>query len=173
MTSSHESSGTFKGGNNRISYNAEPELLFGAGDYPRTVLAPEVTQGPYYVTGEYVRYDVREGHDGVDLLDPLYCHPPSVKGREIDNRGQNRYLDLQFIDISTCKPVPNIYVDIWNVNATGVYSGVVAKGNGDASDLSNLNATFLRGLRATNDDGVVQLRLSLPSPIKPIGGCES
>lgn len=52
-----------------------------------------------------------------------------------------------------------MYIDIWNVNATGVYSGVVAKGNGDSSDLSNLDATFLRGLRSTNNDGVVQLRL--------------
>ena len=55
--------------------------------------------------------------------------------------------------------MPNIYIDIWNTNATGVYSGVVAKGNGDSSETSNLDATFLRGLRATNNDGVVQLRL--------------
>ena len=34
------------------------------------------------------------------------------------------------IDIATCLPVPNVFVEIWGTNATGVYSGVVAGGNG-------------------------------------------
>lgn len=64
------------------------------------ILTPEVTDGPYYVTGESIRKNVKEDlySEGVDL-----------------------YLEVQYIDITTCEPVPNVYVDIWNANATGVY----------------------------------------------------
>lgn len=62
------------------------------------ILTPEVTDGPYYVTGEAIRKNVTEGQQGVPL-----------------------YLEVQYLDINTCLPVPDIYVDIWNCNATGVY----------------------------------------------------
>lgn len=67
------------------------------------------------VQGEYVRSDVREDQDGVDL-----------------------YVDVELIDVNTCEPVPNLYMDFWHANATGVYSGVVANGNGDSSVTANL-----------------------------------
>jgi hypothetical protein len=35
---------------------------------------------------------------------------------------------------------------IWGCNATGVYSGLVADGNGNSADVSNRNRTFLRAL---------------------------
>ncbi|CCX09620.1 aromatic compound dioxygenase [Pyronema domesticum] len=120
-----------------MSYNTEPAALFTGNT--SCILSPEVTQGPYFVTGEKVRHDVRENQQGVDL-----------------------YLDMQFIDINTCEPVNDIYVDIWHANATGVYSGVVASGNGNAEDTTNLDATFLRGLWKTNEEGVVQFLTLFP-----------
>lgn len=54
------------------------------------VLSPEVTEGPYYVAGEYVRQDITEGQAGVDLT-----------------------LDLQVLDIETCEPVVGVYTEIW------------------------------------------------------------
>jgi protocatechuate 3,4-dioxygenase beta subunit len=44
----------------------------------------------------------------------------------------------------------------------GVYSGVQASGNGDSSDASNLDATFLRGIQPSNDEGVVQFESIFP-----------
>ena len=84
------------------------------------VLIPEVTDGPYYVTGEQIRSNVKEDlySDGVDL-----------------------YLEVQYIDINTCEPVPNVWVDIWNANATGVYSGISLSGNYAAD---GYNSTYLR-----------------------------
>jgi hypothetical protein len=38
-------------------------------------------------------------------------------------------------------------------NATGVYSGVVASGNGDGNDNSNINETFARGIQPTDAYG--------------------
>ncbi|KAG4421828.1 hypothetical protein IFR04_005078 [Cadophora malorum] len=105
------------------------------------VLVPEVTEGPYYVSGEFIRSDVREiDHEqGVDLI-----------------------LDLQVIDVSTCEPVPDIMIDLWYANTTGIYSGVVAGGNGNSADASNINTTHSRGLQPTDSDGVAQFTTFYP-----------
>lgn len=90
-------------------------------------LTPETIIGPYFVAGEYIRSDVTESQSGVPI-----------------------HLDIQFVDIATCGAVPDMLVDIWHANATGVYSGVEAPGQG------GLNTTFLRGIQVTDHDGVVQ-----------------
>ncbi|GLE09550.1 hypothetical protein PINS_up021278, partial [Pythium insidiosum] len=59
-------------------------------------------------------------------------------------------------------PVPQLYVDFWHCNSTGVYSGVVANGNGDSSDRSNIDTTFARGLAPTDDSGFVQFTTKFP-----------
>jgi hypothetical protein len=51
---------------------------------------------------------------------------------------------------------------IWHCNSTGVYAGVVATGNGDSTDASNIDKTFLRGLQTTDSDGVVQYTSIFP-----------
>ncbi|KAF8857728.1 GPI anchored dioxygenase-like protein [Acephala macrosclerotiorum] len=98
------------------------------------ILTPENTDGPYYVTGELIRKNVTEGEPGIPL-----------------------YLEVQYLDITTCLPVPEIYVDIWNCNSTGLYSGIVATGNEVGWD-----STFLRGIQATDDDGVVSFETIFP-----------
>jgi len=65
------------------------------------VLAPEVTEGPYYHTeGHPLRQNIAELQDGLLLL-----------------------LDIGVIDVETCKPLPNVLVDVWQANATGSYAG--------------------------------------------------
>jgi protocatechuate 3,4-dioxygenase beta subunit len=64
------------------------------------VLTPELTEGPYYIAGEKVRRDIREGHPGTPLL-----------------------LHLTVLDASTCKAVNGAAVDIWHADAAGDYSG--------------------------------------------------
>lgn len=41
--------------------------LFSSYKNVSCILTPEVTQGPYYVTGEYIRTDVTEDQDGVPV----------------------------------------------------------------------------------------------------------
>ncbi|KAB8294009.1 hypothetical protein EYC80_009471 [Monilinia laxa] len=100
------------------------------------ILVPEVTEGPFYVTGEYVRADVRETatQTGIDLI-----------------------LDIEVIDTSTCEPVPNVYIDFWYANSTGAYSGVT-----DASSPSNINATYARGIQSTGSEGATQFTAFYP-----------
>jgi protocatechuate 3,4-dioxygenase beta subunit len=64
------------------------------------VLAPELTEGPYYVVGEKVRRDIREGHPGTLLT-----------------------LRLTVLNVATCKPIKGAAVDIWHADAAGNYSG--------------------------------------------------
>ncbi|ATZ46605.1 hypothetical protein BCIN_02g00018 [Botrytis cinerea B05.10] len=103
------------------------------------VLSPEGAEGPYYVEGEYIRSNITESEVGIPVT-----------------------WDLEFIDINTCLPIVNLTSDIWHCNATGVYSGIVADGNGNLNDASNINKTFLRGLQTTDSDGVVQYSSIFP-----------
>lgn len=91
------------------------------------------------VGGEYVRENIIEEQDGVNVI-----------------------LDYQVVDVDTCEPVKDVYVEIWHCNATGVYSGVVASGNGDSDDSSNIDKTFLRGIQQTDSDGAAQFESIFP-----------
>ncbi|SJL14750.1 related to protocatechuate 3,4-dioxygenase beta subunit [Armillaria ostoyae] len=103
------------------------------------VLTPELEQGPYYVQGEYIRSDMSENQTGVPA-----------------------YVDIELIDVSTCEPLTSVYLDVWHCNATGVYAGIVAEGNGDDTDESNWNTTFLRGIQQMNDEGYAQFETIFP-----------
>ncbi|GAB9473812.1 hypothetical protein Gpo141_00010958 [Globisporangium polare] len=120
-----------------VTTTTDPATLFGST--PKCVLEPEVTQGPYYVTGELIRTDVRESQPGIDL-----------------------YAEIQIIDVNTCTPVEDLYIDFWHCNSTGVYAGVIASGNGDSTDLTNVDKTFNRGLAPTDSDGLVTFLTTFP-----------
>lgn len=66
------------------------------------------------------------------------------------------YLEMQFVDTTTCKPATSLLVDVWSCNAVGVYSGVSAAGEG------GLSTTYLRGLQETDSDGVVAFNTIFP-----------
>jgi len=65
------------------------------------VLAPELTEGPYYLPNEAVRSNITEGKPGTPLR-----------------------LRLTVVSTSSCKPIKGAAVDIWHADASGVYSGV-------------------------------------------------
>lgn len=117
--------------------NADPSVLFAGNN--SCILTPEVTQGPYWVQGELVREDVTEDQEGVALT-----------------------LDIQIIDVNTCESVPAAWLEIWHCNSTGVYSGVVANGNGNSDDETNLDNTFLRGVQQADEEGVVRFETLFP-----------
>jgi protocatechuate 3,4-dioxygenase beta subunit len=63
------------------------------------VLTPELTEGPYYIAGEKLRRDIREGHRGTLLT-----------------------LELTVLNASSCSPIKGAAVDIWHADAAGNYS---------------------------------------------------
>ncbi|SPQ24379.1 a01041e6-6285-4ea0-a35f-3666b85c5c33 [Thermothielavioides terrestris] len=123
-----------------VSYTAQTDLSTVFAGNNSCVLSPEQIEGPYYVAGERVRQNVTEDQQGVPLT-----------------------VDIQIVDMDTCKPIPGAYLEIWHSNATGVYGGVVARGNGVGElDMSNLNNTMLRGVQKTDDAGAVQFHTIFP-----------
>lgn len=120
-----------------VRENEDDVLLFA--DHTSYTLQGEMIEGPYYVNGELIRSNISQGQEGVPL-----------------------FLDIQLIDTSTCHPIADAFVDIWQANATGVYSGVIGLDNGNFEDKSNLNTNFLRGVQQTNSNGVVQFQTIFP-----------
>jgi protocatechuate 3,4-dioxygenase beta subunit len=96
----------------------------------KCVLTPEQTEGPYYIPNEKVRRNITEGKPGTALT-----------------------LRLTVVDASTCRPIKGAAVDIWQADASGVYSGF---GQGAAS------RTFMRGVQRTDAKGTAIFRTVYP-----------
>jgi protocatechuate 3,4-dioxygenase beta subunit len=65
------------------------------------VLAPESSEGPFYLDDQKLRRNITEGKPGVPLT-----------------------LKLTVLDVSTCRPIKGALVDVWHCDAAGAYSGV-------------------------------------------------
>ena len=72
---------------------------------PNCVLAPEQTEGPYYIDDHLVRSNITGGKKGVPLE-----------------------LRLQVLNASTCKPIDGATVELWHCDASGNYSGFSTPG---------------------------------------------
>lgn len=120
-----------------ITLDTPETVLFS--DNSSCVLQPDVTEGPYYVAGEYIRKNLTNGQAGVPLT-----------------------IDVQVVDSTTCDVIPDIYMDFWSANSTGVYGGVTANGNGNSNDTSNLNNTAFRGIQKTDTEGFAQFETVMP-----------
>jgi len=92
------------------------------------VLAPEQTEGPYYVEDAAVRRNVTDGKPGVALT-----------------------LRLTVVNVASCRPIKGAAVEIWQCDASGVYSGV----EGDTG-------MFLRGVQRTDAKGLALFRTIYP-----------
>jgi protocatechuate 3,4-dioxygenase beta subunit len=85
------------------------------------VLAPEQTEGPYYVDDAAFRRNVTEGRPGVPLT-----------------------LRLRVVNASSCKPIKGAAVEIWHCDAGGVYSATGAEA--DERFLRGIQRTDAEGL---------------------------
>jgi protocatechuate 3,4-dioxygenase beta subunit len=86
------------------------------------VLAPEQTEGPYYIASEAVRRNITDGHPGTPLQ-----------------------LRAFVVNASTCKPIKGAAVDIWHADAGGVYSGF-GSGASSRTFMRGIQRTNAKGL---------------------------
>jgi len=86
------------------------------------VLAPEQTDGPYYIPKEKVRRNIAEGRPGTPLT-----------------------LRLVVVNTSTCKPIAGAAVDVWHADAAGVYSGF-GQGAGNRTFMRGIQRTNAKGV---------------------------
>jgi protocatechuate 3,4-dioxygenase beta subunit len=112
------------------------------GTTASSILGRAETIGPYYVEGELIRSNITEDQVGIPM-----------------------HLEIQFIDVNTCRPVPALFIDIWGANATGGYSG--AQSPAGYSGFGGLNSTFLRGIQVTDEHGVVSFDQIIPGHYYP------
>jgi len=87
------------------------------------VLAPEQTEGPYYVPGDKLRRNVTEDKPGVPLT-----------------------LELSVVDVSSCRAVKGAAVDIWHCDAGGVYSETSVQGTENRTFLRGIQRTDRKGV---------------------------
>jgi protocatechuate 3,4-dioxygenase beta subunit len=87
------------------------------------VLAPEITEGPYYLPNEKLRRNLTEGLPGAPLA-----------------------LRLTVVNASTCKPIKGAAVDIWHASAGGKYSGEQANDTVGLTFLRGIQRTDAKGL---------------------------
>ncbi|WP_051482055.1 intradiol ring-cleavage dioxygenase [Paraburkholderia nodosa] len=123
-------------------------------------LTPEQEVGPYWIDGDLVRRDVREGRPGMPLT-----------------------LDIELADARTCAPLVGAAVDIWQCDAMGAYSGYTkmelppppdfdpkAPGRPPAgwhpgpppTPRPTDHQTFLRGIQHTDRAGIVTFETIVP-----------
>lgn len=106
-------------------------------------LAPEMTEGPYFLDDMLIRKDITEGKPGVPLT-----------------------VRILVADIASCEPLANAAVDIWHCDAHGYYSGVSANDPGPDTDpevaAEAAKATFLRGVQITDANGLVEFDTIYP-----------
>ena len=86
------------------------------------VLAPEATEGPFYLDDHRLRRNITEGRPGVPLA-----------------------LKLKVLNVSSCKPVKGAAVDIWHCDAGGAYSGTSGD---DERFLRGVQRTDAKGVAA-------------------------
>ncbi|KIM30348.1 hypothetical protein M408DRAFT_22339 [Serendipita vermifera MAFF 305830] len=92
-------------------------------------------RSPYYLRDDYVRQDLREDQNGTTL-----------------------YLDVGVLDITTCQPVTDAFVEIWACNAQGDYSAFINAPRGPwPTSPKTTGDNFLRGGYTVDDNGVVEL----------------
>jgi protocatechuate 3,4-dioxygenase beta subunit len=108
-------------------------------------LAPEQTEGPYYLDLGLVRADITEGRPGAPLQ-----------------------LRLTVVGAGNCQPIEGAMVDIWHCDALGTYSGVGSgaagpgAGPGSSGGSAAGSGTFLRGIQPTSADGVATFTTIYP-----------
>jgi protocatechuate 3,4-dioxygenase beta subunit len=98
---------------------AAAETATGTGtSTPACTLAPEMTEGPYYVDLERVRRNITEGSAGLPLR-----------------------LETEIVDATSCEPLSGAAVDIWHCDALGVYSGIESEGTAGETYLRGIQLT--------------------------------
>ena len=103
------------------------------------LLAPEQTEGPYYIANEKVRRDITERRPGTALT-----------------------LRLKVVDASTCRPVKGAMVEIWHCDAGGLYSGFVSASAGGGGGGPTDKRTFLRGGQRSDATGIAVFKTIYP-----------
>jgi protocatechuate 3,4-dioxygenase beta subunit len=82
-----------------------------------------MTEGPFFLDGDKLRRDVREGRPGTPLL-----------------------LRTTVLDVSSCMPIRGAAVDIWHCDGGGAFSGFAQEGTEGETFMRGIQRTDRNGL---------------------------
>ncbi|KAJ5518865.1 Intradiol ring-cleavage dioxygenase core [Penicillium expansum] len=145
-------------GNTTVRIQTQAPLYETIQNYT-CVLSPEITAGPYYWPhSQTIRQDMTGTQDGIPL-----------------------WLDIGVLDMTTCKPLKDVMVDLWHCNATGSYSSFtelspntkfpdllselgrnVSDFEVGTTDIHTDSQTWLRGMWPTDKHGMMQMKTIFP-----------
>lgn len=108
------------------------------------LLTPEATEGPFFVDERLNRSDLLAGETDPAVIGGL---PLAVTFTVVAVNG------------TSCAPLPNAFVDIWQADVNGVYSDVAA---GRFQPIDTLGKKFLRAYQVTNSEGLVTFKTIYP-----------
>jgi protocatechuate 3,4-dioxygenase beta subunit len=110
---------------------------------PACIVRPGQTEGPYFVDTSPNRSDIRS-----DPTDGSVCEGTSLE----------LTMQVSQLNANGCEPLSGALVDIWQCDATGVYSGVE-----DVNGLFNtVGKQFLRGHQLSDRDGIARFQTIYP-----------
>ncbi len=125
-------------GASAVAASAAPSAAsVGAGGLPACVVAPELTEGPYYVDVDLERADIR---------------PNTSDGASAEGAPLELAWAVSQVDGTSCLPLAGAIVDVWHCDALGVYSGVEGSPGTD----------FLRGFQRTDANGAASFTTIYP-----------
>jgi protocatechuate 3,4-dioxygenase beta subunit len=110
-------------------------------------LTPAAIEGPYYIAGDKIRSDIREGLAGTQLR-----------------------VAVRILGANGCTPVKDAAFEIWHCDAAGLYSGFesASSGGGGApggppgGSPTTDAKRYLRGSQITDADGIAQITTIYP-----------
>ncbi len=108
---------------------------------PVCTVRPQQTAGPFFIDAGLDRSDIRSD---------------SVTGSVKPGVPLTLQFQVSQVSANACVPLAGAIVDVWQCDATGVYSGVVDR------RANTVGQTFLRGAQVTNADGVVEFATIYP-----------
>ncbi|KDN34881.1 hypothetical protein RSAG8_12068, partial [Rhizoctonia solani AG-8 WAC10335] len=124
------------------------------------IVAPEVTEGPYFVQNEFLRNDLREDQPGVDLF--LDIEPWSKSGPATPPASTRASLPRlpHWLNLSPPQPLPASTDPLFTNSATrsAIVKSELENTTGDKTD----ELTWLRGAYPTNDNGLVEFKTKYP-----------
>jgi protocatechuate 3,4-dioxygenase beta subunit len=109
---------------------------------PSCIVAPELTEGPYFVDEMLERSDVRSDPSDNSVRPGIPLSLTFLVSQVANN---------------ACKPLSGAMVDVWHCDAAGVYS--------DAQDPnfgSTVGSKFLRGFQVTDENGLARFTTIYP-----------
>lgn len=133
---------TSGGGSVDAQNDVDADAMTPTQDGAACVLEPTLTKGPYWIDERLERADIRTDTNGVATPNPRPGLPLSLR------------ITVLAYGPGGCSPLAGAQVDVWQCDASGLYS--------DTAALGTAGENFLRGFQRTDANGLATFTTIYP-----------